>query len=490
MLLLSTSSLIVMVLIFSVSYMLAKKHFDDALRSDMKNMGHTLAVALQEPIFSYDSNVINNIMQSFVGFPFIDSIKAFDQREKPLGETTKEGNSSQDVSQLNTEKVDILWNNGNKIGHLEITYRMNSNDALLLSIKTLFIFIAVSLLVVLQATNWLVLNRFVIAPIKIIADAMSDIAQGGGDLTRRLNIKSNDEVGMLAQGFDTFISNLHTLIQKIVNSTNELTLCSVDIQSNANKNTTATEKQLLETELVATALNQMLSATQEVAQNANQTASKTQSCNELAEKGNAIVKHTVDEIHNLGSEINNTSAKVIELKGKSEHINEVIEVIKGIAEQTNLLALNAAIEAARAGEQGRGFAVVADEVRGLAQRTQDSTSEIETIIHDLQSSSEEVNKLMEVSSKTLQQTIDESGGAITALEDIIEDINIINDMNAQVATATEEQNSVTAGVSDKVVVINEATTAITSNAANVEQLSNQLHTISASIKEDLSKFKL
>lgn len=490
MLFLSTASLIVMVIIFSSSYMLAKNHFEEALNKQIKGLNNTLSIALQEPIFSYDSGLIERIMSSFMNLPFVDSIKAYDQRDKLLGTAKDDQSTKADSKDLRVDTIDIVWSDKSVIGHLEVTYRMDSNAELLSSIQIMFLLIGVILLLVLQVTNWFVLTRYVVNPIKVVASAMAEIAQGGGDLTRRLNIQSKDEVGALAHGFDTFISNLHTLVQKIVNSNNELSNCSQSIKSNANENTKSTEQQLLEIEQVATALNEMSSATQEVARNANETADKTQRCNELAIKGNTIVKNTINDIHNLGQEINSTSDKIIELKDQSAQINTVLDVIKGVAEQTNLLALNAAIEAARAGEQGRGFAVVADEVRSLAQRTQDSTTEIEGIINNLQSASEGASKLMQSTSATLQKTIDESGGAITALDNIIKDIVVINDMNAQVATATEEQSSVASEVSDKVLIINNATIVITDNAASIEQLSDQLDSLSSSINSDLSNFKL
>jgi methyl-accepting chemotaxis protein len=490
MLFLSTASLLVMVIIFSISYMLAKNHFDDALTKQIKGLNNTLSIALQEPIFSYDSGLIENIMSSFMNLPFVDSIKAYDQRDKLLGKVHDDESKKANSQDLRIDTIDIVWSDKSVIGHLEVTYRIDSNAELLSSIKIMFLLIGIILILVLQATNWFVLTRYVVNPIKVVANAMAEIAQGGGDLTRRLNIQSKDEVGVLAHGFDTFISNLHTLVQKIVNSNNELSNCSQSIKSNANENTKSTEQQLLEIEQVATALNEMSSATQEVARNANETADKTQRCNELAIKGNTIVKNTINDIHNLGQEINSTSDKIIELKEQSAQINTVLDVIKGVAEQTNLLALNAAIEAARAGEQGRGFAVVADEVRSLAQRTQDSTTEIEGIINNLQSASEGASKLMQSTSATLQKTIDESGGAITALDNIIKDIVVINDMNAQVATATEEQSSVASEVSDKVLIINNATVVITDNAASIEQLSDQLDSLSSSINRDLSNFKL
>lgn len=485
---LSAVSLVVMIVIFSTSYILAKNYFADSLTKQMNDSNTTLSVVLKEAVFSYDKTLTSNILSSFVAFPYINEIKAFDHRDQLIGSAKTE--SPADAEELQVNDVDIIWDNGKKIGHIQVTYRLDSNHTLLNSIQTMFFIIAVLLLIALQATNWIVLTHYVVKPITIVANAMSEIAQGGGDLTKRLNIKTDDEVGMLAQSFDTFISNLHRLVQSITHSADEMSASSETIKSKAGHNTLATEQQLGEIELIATALSQMTSATQEVSENAHKTSNKTQSCNELALTGNKIVQTTINSIHSLGSEIESTSKKVIELKQKSEDINTVVEVIKSIADQTNLLALNAAIEAARAGEQGRGFAVVADEVRTLAQRTQDSTSEIETIINDLQHASEEASQLMILTSESLQRTIDESGGAINSLDNIIQDITIINDMNAQVATAAEEQSAVANDVSEKVILINNSTVIVTENAANIGGLSNQLDTLSSKIKRDLSNFKL
>ncbi|TBR37575.1 methyl-accepting chemotaxis protein [Marinomonas agarivorans] len=488
MLSLAGASLLVMIVIFSGSYMLAKSYFDASLMKQMKDSDQTLSVVLKEPIFSYDSTLTNNILNSFVEFPYISSIQVFDHRDKVIGSATSEQVVKD--SSLQTHNIDIVWDNGKKIGRIEAVYRLDSNDSLLTSIQTMFFIIAILLLAASQLTNWFVLTRYVIKPIQIVANAMSTIAQGGGDLTKRLNIKTNDEMGVLAQNFDTFVSNLHSLVQGIVHSAIKLSEHSAEIKETSGNNITSATKQLVEIEQVVAALSQMSSATHEVSESAQMTATKTQRCNELAISGNKIVKTTIDSIHNLGSDIHNTSEKIIELKERSEHINTVLEVIKGIAEQTNLLALNAAIEAARAGEQGRGFAVVADEVRALAKRTQDSTSEITDIINDLQASSESANQLMTTTSTSLQKTIDESGEAISALDDIIQNINVINEMNIQVATATEEQNVVASEVSQKVIAINDATATVTDDATHVGELSNQLDTLSNHIKDELSNFKL
>lgn len=329
-----------------------------------------------------------------------------------------------------------------------------------------------------------------LSPLSKVSDAMAEIAQGGGDLTRRLNIQSNDEVGELADTFDRFVANLQILVKGIVENAERLSVCAEEIRKHSDNNVSETQLQLAEIEEVSAALSQMSKATEEVSHNAVQTSDKTKSCNELASSGNQIVQKTVDDIHSLGESIGETSTKISELNEKSELINTVLTVIKGIAEQTNLLALNAAIEAARAGEQGRGFAVVADEVRALAQRTQDSTKEIEAIINDLQASSEDASKLMLTTKDRLGATIDESSHAIAALEDIIRNIQIINDMNSGVATATEEQSVVTTNVNTKVSSINALTIDVAKNAKSSTVLTEQLSSLSQHIQQDLTSFKV
>lgn len=486
---LSLVSLAVMLVVFGFSYFATSQYFDEQLEKDMRDTNQALSIVMQEPIFAYDNELTEDILSSFVAYPHILKIEAFDHRGNAIASAVDQKANAQ-PHEVSKAKVAITWEGKKDIGYLQVSYLLDTNQALLSAAKWMFLFIGLILIAALGGTNWFVLSKYVLLPLSKVSDAMADIAQGGGDLTRRLDIQTNDEVGELADTFDRFVANLQMLVKGIVENAERLSVCAEEIRKHSDNNVTETQLQLAEIEEVSAALSQMSKATEEVSHNAVQTSDKTKSCNQLASSGNQIVQKTVDDIYSLGDSIGETSTKISELKEKSELINTVLTVIKGIAEQTNLLALNAAIEAARAGEQGRGFAVVADEVRALAQRTQDSTKEIEVIINDLQVSSEDANRLMSTTKDRLGDTINESSHAIAALEDIIRNIQIINDMNSGVATATEEQSVVTTNVNTKVSSINELTIDVAKNAKSSTVLTDQLSALSQHIKQDLNSFKV
>ncbi len=487
MILLTSVSAAVMAIAFIGAYFFVSGYFQDRLSDQVDDTTTMLGVVLQEPVFSYDDELSATILKSFVKLPFIQQIEATDHRGKFIAEakSDKPAPDRDDVKVVNS----AITRGDQKVGSLKITYRMDSNDSIVGAAKLLFIILAIIILAALQLVNLYVLNHYVIAPVNKVASALEAIAKGDGDLTMRLDINTNDEIGKLANAFDRFIANLQALIGKVVHLTDDLNQSADTIHASSGANRDDANKQKVEMEEVAAALQQLSHAIQSVSESASLTSEKTNDCNELAISGNRVVQKTVSDINNLGREISATSDEISELKSRSDHISTVLVVIKGIAEQTNLLALNAAIEAARAGEMGRGFAVVADEVRALAQRTQDSTAEIEEVIKDLQSSSENANRMMDATRTTLQQTIDESGQAIEALDSIIVNIRNINDMNAQVAVTTEEQNQVTSQLSDKVVAISGLSDSVAHNANESSSLTTKLNTVSKEIKQKLSVFR-
>lgn len=489
MLLLSSASLLIMVVVFSVSFFMASGYFEELLKEEVKDSQTTLAIVLKEPVFGYDKELIGDILGAFVMQPSIHKISAYDHREQLLSEKTESGEQPLAEDRI-VKEVPIIWSGGKQIGKLSIVYRTDSNDGLLAAVKVAFFIIALILLVVLQLTNLLTLKTLVVKPLQTVGNALAVIAAGGGDLTSRLDIKSNDEIGQLADNFNHFIAKLHGIIKGVMDTASEVNNTSNTIIDSASNNVQSTQQQLQEIEQASTALNEMSLTTNEIAQNANQTAKSTEECNALARTGSEVVQSTAEQINLLGDDMTVTAGKISQLRDKSETIGSVLDVIKSIAEQTNLLALNAAIEAARAGEQGRGFAVVADEVRSLAKRTQDSTSEIEQIIAELQKASCEANESMDESQVALQKTVQESQNASNALADILTTIDQISGMNIQIATASDEQNAVAEDVSRNVTEIFNITNEVTENAQGARIASERLGELGTGLAANLSKFKI
>lgn len=487
--LLSSVSLIVMVLVFGTSYWQATSYFEAQEEAHMLESSEALSVVVQEPIFAYDKALIGNILKAFVDYPYIHEIKAFDHRGKPLAAEIEEA-SAPSSNKLYTQEIPIKWDGDQVIGKLEVNFRLDSYDTLRNAAKVVCFLVAVTVLGAMLLTNFFTLRRFVVRPIMTVAAALEEIAAGGGDLTKRLDVVYDDELGILATNFNRFIGQLHDFVEKIVDNANKLNIVSDNVRDAAQGNLQAIQRQLVETEQASTALTEMSSTTNEVAQNANTTAEHTKSCSELANEGEQVVVQTASKINELGDEMGATSERITQLREQSETIGSVLDVIKGIAEQTNLLALNAAIEAARAGEQGRGFAVVADEVRNLAGRTQESTVEIEQIIEELQGASSLANQSMESSQHALAMTVEGANQASEKLSDIRNNINEINDMNMQIATASDEQNAVAADISKNVNQIFEVTNEIENNATNAQNNAIQLHDLSDEIKALLSNFKV
>ncbi|MCK4742258.1 MAG: methyl-accepting chemotaxis protein [Sulfuriflexus sp.] len=276
--------------------------------------------------------------------------------------------------------------------------------------------------------------------IRQLSDAAGKLADG--DLTARADLNSKDEMSHIADVFNDMAEKFGTVIEKVQGSTSQVATASEQMSAITVQTAQGVSQQQNDTTQVATAINEMSTTVQEVASNASSAANEANNANKQANNGKNVVNETVASITSLANEIESTATVIQHLKKESEDIGSVLDVIKGIAEQTNLLALNAAIEAARAGEQGRGFAVVADEVRTLAQRTQESTQEIESMISKLQSSANEAVNSMERGRRGANDTVTKANEAGEALDSIVSAITIINDMNTQIASASEQQSAV------------------------------------------------
>ncbi|MGR6834433.1 methyl-accepting chemotaxis protein [Aliivibrio wodanis] len=298
-------------------------------------------------------------------------------------------------------------------------------------------------------TIWLLI-KWIVTPIKSLERAMSDVASGDGDLTQRIIVSSEDEIGKLAQAFNLFVSKIHSTVSDVIVSSNTVRTEMDNIQGITKNIAEFSSSQQQESEIVAAAVHEMQVTSSTVNESANEAAQASLGATTEAETTEIILQQTVSSIQSLADEITQAGTVIHTLDSDVSNIASILDVIKGIAEQTNLLALNAAIEAARAGEQGRGFAVVADEVRALASKTQDSTGEIQKMIERLQAGAKEAVTAMESSTQSGAETIELANQASKSLQQITSAIVVMNDMNTHIATAANEQNHVSGDVNANV----------------------------------------
>ena len=296
----------------------------------------------------------------------------------------------------------------------------------------------------------LIISRSVAKPLLNITRAMKNISSGDGDLTQRLPVNGKNELTAIANEFNHFIARIESLIQELMRSIASVSTSGSQLFDISDHTMDLADRQKQETTEIATAMNEMTATAQEVARSASSTADVTQNADKQAAIGSEVVEQAVEAINRLAADVASMNDVIQDVEARSEKINTILDVIGEIADQTNLLALNAAIEAARAGEHGRGFSVVADEVRALAQRTQNSTAEINEMITALKEGTGKTARVIAQSQKQSEETVETAAKAGQALQEITRGMDEIRDMTAQIASAAEEQNQVSETINESV----------------------------------------
>lgn len=387
--------------------------------------------------------------------------------------------------------IDPISNQISELIALQIRVAGEEKDrvnAIYQSSITIFVALACAAMII-SIVIGLWVNRSVMNPINDILNKLKLIHQDS-DLTVKFTTFNHDELGQISTSLTQVIEHLRGILHSIAEAANTVNSSANELSSFTQATNKRMQQQQAETEQTATAMNEMTATVAEVAQSASAAADSAKDADTYAANGNNIVMQSISSMSQLSDQIQKTAQVIGFLSNESQNIGRVLDVIKSIAEQTNLLALNAAIEAARAGEQGRGFAVVADEVRTLAQRTQKSTQEIEAMIATLQQGVKEAVNAMEIGINQVDDANDKANQAGQALKEIVSSVDSITELNTHIATAAEEQSSVAESINRSIIAISDIAEHSTASAAELSESVVNLTKLANSMRNQVSAFKL
>jgi len=399
-----------------------------------------------------------------------------------------------DAWQIRTDVAPLMEQIKTELAELVTLLRSASdsnNQALIEQVQQSSLLLTTLLLVGLLVSiigGWLI-SRAITLPLLDTVNSMNAIAEGGGDLTCELVVEADDELGDLCRAFNRFVLRIREIVSPVSNSTEQLSDAASHIDRITHTTREGVEQQQRETTQVATAMNEMAATAQDVSGNARLAADAAKSADQAAQNGRRVVTQTIDAIEQVAQAVDRVATTIERLEVDSEGIGTVLDVIRGIAEQTNLLALNAAIEAARAGEQGRGFAVVADEVRTLAQRSHQSTAEIQNMIEQLQTRARAAVAAVADGREYARAGTEQAAEAGTSLEEIAKAVATITDMNRHIADAAAQQGKVAEEINANITNIGRVADASSAAASELGQASGQLTALAKELRSLVGHFK-
>jgi len=388
----------------------------------------------------------------------------------------------------NTPKND--WKLGDVRGILEINNDITKQVAASALVSNKITFALILMLITVIASIYFVYNRSIAKPLASLQNGVDELTSGNTDLTKQLVVKGNDEISSLAAGFNNlvsnhkdFVTNIHEATAQLENAASSMAQVTSSAQEDANQQNTQINN-------IATAINEMASTVQEIASKTSEAETSAHDAEESAHSGQKVVQKNINIIKELSDDVKHAANVIQDLKSNSESIGSVLDVIKGVAEQTNLLALNAAIEAARAGEQGRGFAVVADEVRTLASRTQASTIEIQDIIERIQSGTLDAVAVMDKGVQTATASVVQATDTKGSLDVITESVMNISSINTQIAVSLEEQSTVSEEINKSIHAVNELTMHGDENSERINAASTELNQLAENLNSLINRYQI
>ncbi|WLD58235.1 methyl-accepting chemotaxis protein [Salinispirillum sp. LH 10-3-1] len=490
-------SIITLMLILSsfINYTRTAQNWRDAVAAQQNDIATFIGLSLPSALWNFELNTVDQILRASVGSAVLTGVYLAEDSRFSRGLVINAQGEIEAASELPETaglfEVPLYLEDAGDApiatAYLELDPRFLNER--LRAVVTMAIVSTLILAVILMVVIHTLMTLLVKRPIVQLRDAMRDIAQEDGDLTRRLVVIEQNEIGSLVTYFNAFMDKLQSSISSVGAIALEVDKSVARMEESFASSRQLVSEQTVEIDSIATAVTESATATHDVAQNAQIAAVAAEDVVVNADKTRQAMDQTVHTMHELATQIDETAAAMASLQGDVDSISEIMAVIRGIAEQTNLLALNAAIEAARAGEQGRGFAVVADEVRNLAARTQGSTTEIAEKIDRLKQSAERGVALAQSGKASSEASVQHVGNAQNTLGDILDSMNKINDMAAQIATAVEQQSQVSQEISVNINRMTELSQQATDQVDQSSAASSDVSAQTQSLKQNLAGFR-